>query len=328
VLTTPVVLIIFKRPELTARVVHALAAVKPRTLLVVADGPRPDRADEREACAAARAVIDRVDWPCEVIRHYSDVNLGCGICPGRGITWAFSLVEEAIVLEDDTIPVPSFFRYCGDLLEKYRHDDRVMHIGGTTLRQRPLPIQESYYFSRFNVCAGSWATWRRAWRAFDPAVVRWPMLRDTTWLHDLVHDPLAAAHWAEAFDVAHARQGDVSYWDHQWTFACWAERGLSILPRTNLAANIGAGPDSTHMTAPDDPILNVPVGALEFPLRHPVRVQPDVRLDRAFLNDVVLSRLRPRPAWRVLVSRVTPPLVKRRLRQIATTAHGRLLPLL
>jgi hypothetical protein len=325
-LSTPVVLIVFKRPELTARLLEAIRVVQPRTLLVVADGPRPDRPDEREACAVVRAVIDRVDWPCEVVKHYSDVNLGCGIGPGRGITWALSLVEEAIILEDDTIPLPSFFRYCAELLERYRHDDRVMHIGGTTLRRRPLPIRESYYFSRFNVCAGSWATWRRAWRAFDPALARWPGLRETSWLHDLVRDPLAAAHWAEVFDVAHARQGDVSYWDHQWTFACWSEGGLSILPRTNLAANIGAGPDSTHMTAPDDPILNVPVADMEFPLRHPARVRLDARLDRAFLNEVVLSRLRPLPAWRVLASRVMPPLVKRGLRQIAAVARDRVLP--
>ena len=314
-LSTPVILIIFKRPQLTERVLQAIAAVKPETLLVIADGPRPDRPEEAAACAAARAVIDRVDWPCRVLKNYSDVNLGCGIRPGTGLTWAFSLVEEAIVLEDDSVPLPSFFRYCEELLERYRHDQRVMHIGGTTLRQLPLPIRESYYFSQFNVCAGSWATWRRAWTHFDPAVARWPPLRDTPWLEDLVADPLAAKHWAEVFDRAHAQNGQVSYWDHQWTFACWAQEGLSILPRTNLAVNVGGGPDSTHMTAYDDPILNVPVAEMEFPLRHPAEVRERPALDRAFLNEVVVSRLRQPPVWRQMLSRVTPPMVKRHIRQ-------------
>jgi len=323
VLDVPVVLIIFKRPQLTERVLEAIAAVKPRMLLVVADGPRADRPGEAEACAAARAVIDRVDWPCEVIRHFSDVNLGCGICPASGITWAFSLVEEAIILEDDCIPLPSFFQYAEELLRRYRDDTRVVHIGAASLRHRPIPIQDSYYFSRHNVAFGAFATWRRAWSHFDPAVARWPALRDTSWLMDIVHDRLAAQLWTGVFDTTHANGGDVSYWDYQWTFACWIQDGLSILPRMNMAANLGGGPDATHFGGDLDPLLNVPVAPMEFPLRHPEHVRLQPRLDRAFLNEVVVSRLRTVPAWRVTLSRVMPEVMKRYLRQIATVARER-----
>ena len=119
-LDTPVVLIIFKRPDLTRRVIEAIARVKPRKLFVVADGPREDRPGEHEACEQARAVVETVGWDCEIVRNYSDVNLGCGRRPATGITWAFEHVEQAIVLEDDCIPVPSFFRYCEELLARFR----------------------------------------------------------------------------------------------------------------------------------------------------------------------------------------------------------------
>ncbi len=148
-INTPVVLIIFRRPDLTARVLKAIAAVRPRTLLVVADGPRPDRPDDVEACAAARAVIERVDWDCEVVRNYSDVNLGCGRRPATGISWALERVDEAIILEDDCVPHPTFFRFCEEMLERYRDDERVMHIGGSTYQRRPIPTAYSYVFSQF-----------------------------------------------------------------------------------------------------------------------------------------------------------------------------------
>jgi hypothetical protein len=319
VIQTPVILMIFKRPDLTARVLNAIAEVKPRTLLVVADGPRVERPGEREACEAARAVIDRVDWDCDVIRNYSDVNLGCGRRPGTGITWAFTLVEEAIVLEDDTVPVPSFFRYCEELLARYRDDERVMHVAGMCMRRVPVAIDESYYFSQFNIAAGAWATWRRAWRYFDAAVESWPALRATSWLADQLQERGGSDHWAPVFDRAYIRKGDVSYWDHQWTFACWANSGLSVVPRMNLASNLGGGADATHMHAEDDPILHLPVEEMTFPLTHPRHVLQRRDLDRTFLLNW-LARQRTPPAWRVVASRVIPQPIRRGLRQLAPSS--------
>ena len=68
-LTTPVTLVIFNRPETTARVFAAIRQAQPATLLVIADGPRIDRPGEAELCAAARRVIDGVDWQCEVLTN-------------------------------------------------------------------------------------------------------------------------------------------------------------------------------------------------------------------------------------------------------------------
>ena len=314
---TPVVLIIFNRPELTGLVLNAIAEARPQKLLVVADGPRRDRPGDLEACEAARAVIDRVNWDCEVIKNYSDVNLGCGRRPATGISWAFELAEEVIILEDDCIPHPSFFRFCEELLERYRDDERVMHIGGSNVRREAVPTPDSYFFSQFNIAAGSWATWRRAWRHFDASVKLWPQLRDTSWLADRVEDERAVRYWAREFEAAYEREGNVSYWDHQWTFACWANTGLSILPRTNLASNVGWGPDATHMSWENDPTLNVPVSEMTFPLAHPRNVLQRREADRQFLREVVLPPLRRPSPLRVLASRVAPKFVKRGYRKLA-----------
>lgn len=106
---TPVALIIFNRKDTTEKLINALRQVKPPKLFVIADGPRSDRPGEAEKCAETRAVLDQVDWNCEILKNYSDINLGCGVRPATGISWVFEQVEEAIILEDDCLPHPTFF---------------------------------------------------------------------------------------------------------------------------------------------------------------------------------------------------------------------------
>ncbi len=249
---TPVALIIFNRPHHTARVFAEIAKAKPERLFLIADGPRPDRPEDVQRCAAVRDIVARVDWPCQVERNFADSNLGCGRRPGSGISWVFEHVDEAIVLEDDCVPDPTFFRFCEELLEKYREDERVMNIGGTNWQGTPPRSPSSYFFSIFNITGWGWATWRRAWQYYDPAVRLWPEFRDTPWLLDLVRDARVAQMFAHAFDRAYITQGELDFWDYQWTFACWAHHGLSILPATTLVENVGFGAEATHTTSVRD----------------------------------------------------------------------------
>jgi hypothetical protein len=282
---TPVVLIIFKRPETTARVFAEIAKARPSKLLIVADGPRPDHPGEAEQCAVTRSIIQRVDWACDVLTNFSDVNLGCGHRPATGISWAFEQVEEAIILEDDVVPHPTFFRFCEELLEKYWHDERVMHIGGINelqLDRSPL----SYIFSCHNIGTG-WATWRRAWKYFEFYVSQWPQLRHSTWLADTLADARGVAHWQKLFDQAYTLGDNADFWDYQWTFACWTQHGLSISPTVNLLTNIGFGPGATHTQSPQGLGAFLPMRAMDFPLQHPPHMIPDGEFDRALTNLIV-----------------------------------------
>jgi hypothetical protein len=286
---TPVALIIFNRPAATARVLEQIALARPKTLLVIADGPRPDRVGEAAACAATRALIERVDWACEVVTHYSDVNLGVGVRPATGLRWVFTQVQEAIVLEDDCVPHPSFFPFCQELLERYRDDERVMHISGDNWGFTTRPEPHSYFFSTYCYSCG-WATWRRAFQHYDPQLTLWPALRDTPWMFDLLGDREAVEFWQEKFDLVHrdgiARHG----WDWPWLFACWAHRGLSILPSVNLITNIGFGQDATHTTRADDERAFVPAVEMRFPLGHPPHLTRHVDADRRIVEQVGLVR--------------------------------------
>ena len=289
---TPVALIIFNRPHHTARVFAEIAKARPERLFLIADGPRPDRPEDIQRCAAVRDIVARVDWPCQVERNFAESNLGCGRRPASGISWVFEQVDEAIILEDDCVPDPTFFRFCEELLEKYREDERVMNIGSMNWQWPPPRVRSSYFFSIFNITWG-WATWRRAWQYYDPAVRLWPALRDTSWLLDLVRDAHVAQMFAHVFERAYATQGELDFWDYQWTFTCWAHHGLSILPTTALVENVGFGPEATHTTWMGDVRARLPKGTMGFPLRHPATMVPDRAADQYIIERVILPQVQP-----------------------------------
>lgn len=304
-----VALMVFNRPHLTARIFDVLCQVRPERLLVVADGPR--NSVEAEMCKATRAIADRVDWPCEVSRNYSDVNLGCRKRVSSGLDWVFSQVEEAIIIEDDCLPHPSFFPYCTELLARYRNDARVMHISGDNFLGRFRYSTCSYHFSKYPDIWG-WASWRRAWRHYDVDMVAWPAFRDKGRLREICPDPDEQAYWTPMFNAAHA--GQIDSWDYGWTFACWARSGLAVLPERNLVSNIGFGPQSTHTVDEDSWQANLRVWPMAFPMRHPAEVTVCERADRMtfrreFLHDPGLirnyvERLRNRYFWGAQIRRL------------------------
>ena len=275
---TAVALIIFNRSETTQQVFNAIRQAKPPKLLVIADGPRADHPEDVDRCAAARAVIEQVDWDCEVLKNYSETNLGCGLRPATGISWVFQQVEEAIILEDDCLPHPSFFAFCEELLAHYRHDTRVMHISGNNFQHGQPRTDSSYYFSRYPHIWG-WASWRRAWNHFDFEMKSWLHVRDGVWLEDYFGNANVARFWSGEFERVYGI--DKSHiWDYQWTYACFTQHGLSINPNVNLVSNIGFMQGATH-TVSDvvDQRSNLPTQAVSLPLKHPPVMMRDARAD-------------------------------------------------
>lgn len=278
-LTTAVGFIIFNRPDTTARVFSAIAKARPPKLLVVGDGPRSNRIGEAERVAATRAIIEAVDWPCEVLTNFSETNLGCKRRVSSGIDWIFEQVEEAIILEDDCLPDPSFFRFCQEMLERYRHDQRVGMISGDNFQNGLTRSDDSYSFSRYSLIWG-WASWRDRWRhLYDVDMATWPDLRKREWLGTTSFDADEVEHWTRLFDQVF--DGRIDTWDLQWNYANFIGGRVSVIPGVNLISNIGFGVDATHTTRESD-MANLPVKAMGFPLKHPLPITADVRSDRHF----------------------------------------------
>jgi len=264
-LKTPVTFIIFNRPDTARRVFAEIAKAKPPKLLVIADGPRTNHPEDAEKCAAVRAIIDRVDWDCEVLKNYSDVNLGCKCRISTGLDWVFKTVEEAIILEDDCLPDPTFFRFCEELLEKYRDDKRIAMISGDNFQFGRRRTAYSYYFSRYTHIWG-WASWRRAWKYYDVNITLWPEIRDGVWLQGFLEERKCVRYWNKIFENTY--QGKIDTWDYQWLFTCWIQGMLTILPNFNLISNIGFTPEATHKSDLNT-FDNMKIDSMILPILHP-----------------------------------------------------------
>jgi hypothetical protein len=276
-LKTPVAFFIFSRPDNTKKVFETIRQAKPPKLFVIADGARADRSGEAEKCAATRSIIDGVDWDCEVLKNYSDVNMGMKLRQASGFNWVFDTVEEAIFLEDDTLPHPSFFRYCEELLEYYRDDPRIMTISGDNFQFGRKRTEYSYYFSHYPNTWG-WASWRRAWKYYDIEMKLWPKIKEMNFLRDILVDPEAVKVWNWVFDSTY--NGEISTWDFQWTLTSWLQHGLSVTPNVNLVSNLGFGPEATLTKSSDSKLSNIPTEAMEFPIKHPSFMTRDAQADK------------------------------------------------
>jgi hypothetical protein len=244
---TPLLLIAWRRPHTLRQVIDAIRPIAPTRLYAACDGPNPDRPGEAEKVAATRAVIEHeIDWPCQIERLYSEVNLGCRLGVSRAISWFFEQVEEGIILEDDCVPHPDFFPYCTTLLERYRHDTRVWCISGDNFQNGQWRGDGSYYFSRYNHCWG-WASWRRCWQHYDGDLDQWPALRASDLLKSIFPDPVERRYWSTIWQRL-LYKGQPNTWDYQWSFTAQVNGGLTALPNVNLVHNVGFGQDATHTT--------------------------------------------------------------------------------
>lgn len=268
-IATPVALLIFKRPDTTKQVLQAIRQIKPSKLFVVADGPRSHSPNEAKKCQDARLIIDQVDWDCEVRTNFSEKNLGCKMRVFTGLSWVFSHVEKAIILEDDCLPHPSFFPFCEELLEYYQDNPQIMAINGQNIQFGRRRSQYSYYFSRYFHSWG-WASWRRAWEIFDIDMKEWPSFRDNNSLYKIFSSPREIAYWERHFDETYRNK--IDSWAYPWLFNLWLKNALVVTPEVNLISNIGFDTkyaSNTTLNKSQSLYAEMQTQAMEFPIQHP-----------------------------------------------------------
>jgi hypothetical protein len=302
--STPAVLLIaWRRPETTAQVMAAISSARPSRFFVAIDGP--DENLRPGETAKVQATIDQIerliDWPCRVERQYSVNNLGCRASVTSAIDWFFQNVDEGIILEDDCVPHPEFFPYCGELLERFRHSTQVMCISGDNSARVATPGPASYSFIRYPQIWG-WATWRRAWDRYDRDLMSYQQARaDGTWRRAVPH-----AFERETFERVLDRIvecGEPDTWDYQWAATLLLERGLSVHPAINLITNVGFGESATHTTVRSDPRAAVATAPI-FPVQHRTAVRLNKRTSRAvFLSTQVSQQEAAKSRARRLVRR-------------------------
>lgn len=306
-LNSAVLLMVFNRPETTRLVFEKIKEARPVRLYIASDGPRPGVPSDALLIEAVREITNSIDWVCDASFLLREKNMGCGPGVKSAIDWFFERESEGIILEDDTVPTNTFFRFSSELLEKYRFDDRIGMVAGTNFL-KSAPPDSSYFYAK-NKETWGWATWRRAWRAMDysmswrTSAESWDVLANTG------VSKYRFGKWQEA--ISQLDNGLVSAWDYQWVLTLASQNQLCIFPRENLVANIGFGPQATHTTGKGSENFRV-TGSVCFPLKSPEHVVPshsyDLAFERANFKKLFGSRLRAMlrkklPGWLIRLLR-------------------------
>lgn len=282
-----VLFLVFNRLNTTVKVFQSIRLARPKRLYIAADGPRINNFQDNISCKNVRNhIMHGIDWPCEVKTLFRDSNLGCKIGVSSAIDWFFQNEEEGIILEDDVLPKESFFRYCDELLEKYRHDKDIWMISGSNLISRHTSQLNTSYFASNVPLIWGWASWRRSWQHYDVSMVDWFEWKETAaWKGLFNGDRLATSYWTDALNTVY--ENKINTWDYQWLYACWRNGGRVILPKINLTDNLGYGVDATH-TSTEKPkclIESVPE-EMSFPLIEPQDLLPSWEIDRLIFKEV------------------------------------------
>ena len=306
---SPILFIIFNRPNEAKIVFEAIRRAKPPKLYISADGPRQGNINDTNLCTLTRLIEKDIDWECKVFINYYDDNIG--VDPGviSAIDWFFSKEDEGIILEDDCLPDNSFFEFCDDMLEKYRDDKRVFVISGNNFQEDIRGAEVSYGFSIYTHTWG-WASWKRSWVNQDIHLDSWPQCKKSGMLDSLHRSRIIKSFWANLFENIYLKKHKGACWDYKFLFSCWKDSSLNIIPSVNLISNIGHGKNSTHTKDKDSIYANRKTSSLTWPLKHPLIVQRNYLADeqdglneyikRTFLDKVLFYIFRPLKLIRVI----------------------------
>lgn len=278
-LTTPVAFIIFNRPDTTKEVFEKIREAKPKKLYLISDAPREGREDDVEKVNETRGYVEsHIDWDCELHKNYAESNMGCKNRVYTGISWVLENEETTIILEDDVVPMPEFFRYCQEMLEHYKDNEKVMMVSGTNLLKNHK-IDKQYTFSCFSSIWG-WATWKRAWDKYDVDIKGWPEVHKNG-TFKAVQSGLAYMFLKRNMDCVYNHVKDT--WDIQWDYCRHINRGLGVVPKENMICNIGFDrEDATHTSGSSDEDFSY--GSINFPIDFNVEVKRDLDYDKAYIK--------------------------------------------
>ena len=290
-LSTPVLFLVFNRPETTEQVFEVIRQIKPLRLYFAADGPREGLELEAERVSRVRAIVAKVDWHCEVKTLFRNKNLGCKYAVSEAITWFFAQEEMGIILEDDCLPSLSFFQFSQHLLHKYKEDKKIWMISGFNPRH-PGASSPEYFLSQ-NPSVWGWATWRDRWDKYDAQMSYWS--KDSELILDTKVPSYVKYHYQDAFE--NTKNGLIDTWDYQLTCLIFINGGFVIKSYANLIKNIGIL--GTHSTK-SLPNHNVELGVFEFPEQEFEECQFNIDEDMWFYEknlkinniDIFLSKIK------------------------------------
>lgn len=286
---TPILLILFNRPNYLNRQFDVLRNLAPKQLYISIDGPRANHTKDLFLCPSIKEIVlELVNWDCQLYFNESKINLGCKNGPIAALNWFFSFVDEGIILEDDCLPNLSFFSFTSEMLKKYRHNDQIISINGCNYGYSQTQL--SYVYSRF-MSPWGWATWSRSVNEIRYHLYDWEHKSKYHFMkskigHGILDlDQKWFLFWVEIFDSLSSGKLN-SAWDYYWIYHIFFHNKLVIIPTKNLVTNLGFSEYATHTTLITHPANNLLTQRLFAPYKGPKSFNNDIVYEKNYVKKI------------------------------------------
>jgi asparagine synthase (glutamine-hydrolysing) len=295
--TIPTALVVFNRPEHTARVLESLRRHRVQNLYVFSDAPRS--AADADAVSRVRALLRGIDWCRPTIVERAQ-NLGLARSIVGAVDTVLASHEQVVLLEDDCVPQEFFFEFMGRCLARYKDNPSIFGISGYTVPIPATMLERYPYDLYFSPRIGSWgwATWRRAWRYYDRDLSR--LLRET------IRRGVDLAQGGNDFPtyLSMYLQGKLKdVWTLHWVLSVYLHGGAYVYPTRSHVDNIGHDGTGVHCSKShgyDTSFCDGP------PERFPADVVPDPALLQHFRSFYQVGDAATRSAMATLHRMATP----------------------
>lgn len=312
-----ITIIAFRRPKLLYSTLVALRSnhgIDGMPINIFIDGAREGVAGEKEAVEQTIRVAEKFEWIGKKKIFISKKNKGLHHGVRYAIDTSLLQYESSIIVEDDIVTSPFFFRFMIQGLNLFKDDTDVAAVCGHCYpfsRKRANP--STPYFLKHLACWG-WATWRRSWEqvCWDTKVLREHLKkmrghREINFgIGEFVSGLLEAQHG-----------GYINTWDVQTGVSFFVNQQHCIFPPETLTNNIGwrVTDYSTHTKSESNP--NAPMAYTDFLIDKNMPVETSSIMWKAYNKMLYPPKIARKIIFRKMLRFVAPFLrpLKRKLEQ-------------
>ena len=237
----PIALFVYNRPQHTERTVKFLKQnelAADSRLFIFSDGAKTDA--DADKVAEVREFIKKIDGFKSVEIVESKTNLGLANSVIAGVTRLNAAYGKVIVFEDDLISSPYTLTYFNEALNRYRDEEKVMHIGAYMYVLSDKNLPDSFFYRA--ATSWGWATWDRAWQHFEPNIDTLLKQFDSKKKSEFAIEG-TMNFWKQMQDF---KKGKNNSWAIRWYASIFLKGGLTLNPSQSLVNNIGHDGTGVH----------------------------------------------------------------------------------
>jgi GR25 family glycosyltransferase involved in LPS biosynthesis len=287
---SPILYIVFNRPEVTEITFQKIKEIKPKKLYIVIDAARTDKKGEYLLVERVKNIVSQknINWNCELKYLVREENYGCKKNITTAISWALEKEDRLIILEDDIVITKAFIEFANEMLEKYKNTENVAMVSANNYT--PLKsLKSDYLFSNYGHIWG-WATWKRVWSKFDVEVpdLEWTVANDLSDMKFVSKKEKKYYKHYFSMWLEKIKSKTENAWGPQFFFFRRQNNLLSIVPKVNLASNIGVFSSRTGIKAKKNNFYFESTENYKV-LKHPKEIACDVTYEKYHFKKHILG---------------------------------------